>query len=396
MANATNNKKAYNCAYVQCKKISCTGEIPLGVLVHKYSKGFPAMCQVCSKKGQTSKFVIPPGADTNPEHYQKPGPRNSASPQPASAKNAERERRMAKEISDLKAKLQEKSETEQAKGPPKKDLQKLLSLQKALEEQGLAIPKELEASIKDAKDNAKAPTNDLKSVLGQIKATENSCKQAASTVQRLEANLAEAREKALAGEQKLLELQQLREKLLDEEGWAKNGPNLPMPPTGLSPEDAKNWASAVEAFQQQMAVQRNALETLLAAMQAKYQSKPEDSVPPAQQKPDQASGAEAASANAKEDAEGLRKKKEVELKVLAQKALDKRLADAKGKEPAASQGEEDEAKTQFYAEQEEELNAATKKQKGPDGAGIPSTPSSPSKNTGSANVDKDGDEKMQS
>ena len=56
-----------------CLRPTCTGSIPLGVLVHKHSIGIKPTCRVCQKLGQTREFVIPPGADRDPRVYAKSG-----------------------------------------------------------------------------------------------------------------------------------------------------------------------------------------------------------------------------------------------------------------------------------------------------------------------------------
>ena len=314
----------------------------------------------------------------DPDHYQKPQ-RNSppASPQ---AKQSERERRMAKEIQELKAKVANQATEAKPPVPLAKNLQKLKEAQKALEEAGQPIPETLSKSIKEAQE-AKQPPSDLKVVLGQVKAAENSCKQAAALVERLQTNLEAAKQKALACEEHLLELKQQQDKLLAEQGWGK--PNLqealPQQPEGLSTEDKQGWHAAVQTFQANMEQQKKELEKLLFQIGQKY------SAPPSAQQPEEDGGDKdpiksPPPASTKE--EELAK---LQNRQLATQALAARLAESKKKE-------EDKELQTFCTEQDEEINKAAKKQKGQDGSSVPSSPSTSS---GPAKVDGDGDANMQ-
>ena len=369
--------------------------MPLGVLVYKHSQGQPAICRQCQKIGKTTKYVVPNGTDMDPTHYEKP---EGKKPQTALSQDraAERERRMAKEIQDLKTQLASKASELKPEANAKKDLQKLLDAQKALCEAGLEAPESLIKRIKDAQEAAKAPSNDLKVVLGQVKAAENACKQAASHVGRLETNLDTARQKALACEEHLLECKQLQEKLLAEQfstlGWKKeNLPGspeqvkLPSPPEGLSNQDTQSWNEAIRTFQDQMAAQRSTLENFLNEMVKKCKATPEE-------KQDKESGTTAelpsapnVPASSSEDAE-----RKAKIKAMAKEALEKRMAQNKALEDKAL---EDAREIQsICTEQDEEISTASKKQKGQDGTSVPS---SPSKSSGPIRAEEDGDIKMQ-
>ena len=233
---------------VVCGKGNCKGSIPLGPLVHKCKEGKPPACFGCDKK-----YQVPKWASRDPKDYQRPGKKEKSAP-PASAT----EKALQKALSDLAVAKKElnkkqgkqeapsdgKPETEGQKAP---DLQKLREVKAFLDEAGQPVHQKLLDDLKKAETAAEKAKEakakpDLKTVSNRLAAAQNTAKQCAEQLLKLEGQVEAAREKAVDAELAVVDLQAQEKHLLAQKGFVpdKTLPSM-APPENLSPELLANY-----------------------------------------------------------------------------------------------------------------------------------------------------------
>ena len=223
---------------IHCLRPTCTGSIPLGVLVHKHSIGIKPCCRVCQQLGQTRKFVIPPGAERDPLAYARNG--RASQERQANGRSGGRsdggthqpdaklrghlaatESRLKHLESLLKAhNVDLPMEAQSSSNASSEELSTLKSHLQGLQKLGIECP-DLEEKIRAA-ELALQGKQDLKAVLGKLNAAEAHAKQCTENYAKLEDQLAAAKEKSKEAIRKVAELCRQRDQLLADKGYAKS------------------------------------------------------------------------------------------------------------------------------------------------------------------------------
>ena len=246
-----------------CSRPTCKGTIPTGTLVHKLSIGQAPCCRVCAACGQHKRyFRLPPGSDTNPLHYPRPGTKSApAHKQPFKApSNYAQAARAALEAENKL--LREHLANQGLPVPVQEQDENLDDLKAALELlQKLGEPTaNVEAKIAEAEAAAiqsNKATPDLKAVEGKLKAATAHAKQVADNVLKLQEQLAAAHEKSVQAELTVNSLLEEKDTLLAAQDYVhkENATIFPKAPGNATEEQTKSFAAGVEEIKKALEVQ---------------------------------------------------------------------------------------------------------------------------------------------